>query len=140
MGPTVSLRQSILLGLFLVSCAGVWGCGRGDGFGAVSGSVTFQGKPLEEGTIQFYTPDEPPTLAGGAAIVAGKFELPREHGLKPGSYLVRISSTERTEIPAKGGIAMPGFRTRERIPAKYNTESTLKADIAQPGPLQFSLD
>jgi hypothetical protein len=118
------------------------GCSGNGGYEAVSGSVTFQGQPLKEGSIQFFTPGEPPTVAGGAAIVDGKYAIPGEHGLKPGSYLVRISSTERTERASRDGVAMSGFKIRERLPAKYNSECTLKVEIGagQRGPVDFTLD
>jgi hypothetical protein len=119
------------------------GCARDLGLASVSGRVQFKGEDIKEGSIQFFTPGQPPTVAGGAVIRDGKYELPREHGLKPGVYLVRISATERTETPPpKDSPAMPAIRSRERIPDKYNTHSTLKVEIAvgHAGPIDFSLD
>jgi hypothetical protein len=115
-------------------CALLCGCSRGStGYEAVSGSVTFEGKPLNEGTIQFFTTDEHPTAVAGANIAGGNYKVPGDHGLKPGKYLVRISSTERVEVPPVSPHAMSSFRVRERIPARYNTESTLNMEVSAGG-------
>jgi hypothetical protein len=101
----------------------------------------FEGKPLDEGTIQLFSPGGLPTPVAGARIVAGKYEIPRDHGVPPGTYLVRISSTEREEIPAKGNVAMSSFRIRERIASRYNTSSTLSVVVpATGGSSDFNLE
>src|SRR5687767_4430562 len=75
----------------------VIGCGSSDGRRAVSGTVTFQGKPLDRGTIDFYRTGEP-TVAAGTLISDGRYEIPAEKGLLPGKYLVKIESPEAFPI------------------------------------------
>jgi hypothetical protein len=75
-------------------------------------------------------------------IADGKYTVPKEHGLKPGKYLVRISSTERVPNPNQTESSMNPFRARERLPAKYNTDSILTVEVraGEHGPFNFDLD
>lgn len=116
------------------------GCDNGEGYQAVSGSVTFQGEPLKEGTIQFFTTGERPAPYAGAAISQGKYKVPKDHGLKPGKYLVTISSTEKVANTKKGGSSLNPFLARERIPSKYNTKSTLGVEVRVGERGQFDFD
>ena len=120
-------------------CAVLSGCQRA-GQQALSGTVTFAGQPLDDGIIQFFEAGENPRLVAGAKILKGRYEVPSEHGLPFGQYLVRISSTESTELPSGGGPAMSSFRVHERLPAKYNTESTLSVDVQAGGRGQFDFN
>src|SRR5438132_8043222 len=57
----------------LALAIGVVGCGQKTGapaFANVSGTVTYNGKPLEKGQITFATDGRPPTMAD---IVDGKY-------------------------------------------------------------------
>jgi hypothetical protein len=101
----------------------------------VSGTVTFEGKPLAKGVIQFYP--EPPTRPGGVAasgtIEGGKFTVAQSEGPTPGDYKVAIfaSSGERAqsdEAPGKGGALM-----KELIPPRYNQQSELTAEVKDGG-------
>lgn len=97
---------------------------------AVSGEVTLDGKPLPAGKIEF-TP-----LGTGSADIAvsdienGRFSIIRAVGPSPGKYQVRISSRKLVKIAAgqePGGG--PDRREPEKVPKKYNSQSTLEADI-----------
>jgi hypothetical protein len=72
-------------------------------------------------------------------IQEGVYEVPKEHGLRPGTYLVRISSTEK-DPNVKGGSALNPVLVRESIPASYNEESKLKVEIVTGGLRQFDFD
>jgi hypothetical protein len=120
------------------------GCG-GAGEGGVSGSVTFRGQPLEEGSIQFCTAGERSVPVAGARVVAGHYKVPSSHGLAPGTYVVRISSPEPIAAPPKdekaaSPFAMSAPQTRERIPAKYNARSTLTAEVRAGERARFDFD
>jgi hypothetical protein len=120
---------------------GPLGCGKADPRVGVSGSVTLGGIPLDQGIVEFHgAAAEGP--AGGAAIVAGRYEVPRAHGLLPGTYrVVVLSSGEQisgpgvpdpfaTEPPA-GKPKAPGLiRFRDRIPPEFGSESTLETTLA----------
>ena len=104
----------------------------------VSGTVTLDNQPLASGMIQFTPVDDKMGVGGGAPIGGGKFTISRESGLVPGSYRVAIFAGGHGGDAAKG--ASPEGRGKERsakanetIPAKYNAQSELKADIKKGG-------
>ena len=122
----------------------------------VAGTVTMDGKPLPEGTIQFYPTGDPSKTAvvgENAEIKEGNFSLPREDGLVPGTYKVSISHAELKEAKpkVKGKIKTPPptsltipSRTKElgpeQIPARYNSKSELKAEIPRGGTKDLKYD
>ena len=123
--------------LLMVMAAVMAGCGRSKPprqMQPVTGSVTLDGKPLQEGEIYFKK-----TAAGEVDI------LPVANGQFQGEVGV---GTRRVEIYAyheKEVVPMPGEppeKTRENyIPARYNVQSKLTAQIA-PGdsaPLKFEV-
>jgi len=121
----------------LVLTAALSGCG-GDGDDlpreAVSGTVEFDGAPLDRGQIQFFANEQDLPTRGSAMIADGKFSIPRNEGLVPGKYRVVINS------PEEGGAAqskdtvndMPGMPSpppKDRIPSNYNVNSKLSEEI-----------
>jgi hypothetical protein len=110
---------------------------------AISGSVTLDGQPLAEGKIQFDPVEAKP---GESAIVVGdikdgKYAIDRAAGPVPGNYKVSISSVPAIKIDPKEG---PGARPKlppEKVPAQYNTKSTLTKEIPADGsaPIDFPL-
>ena len=82
------------------------GCGPSHKRQALSGTVTFQGRPLQTGSIVFKTNPTPGVQVGGALIRDGQFSVPAEQGLEPGVYKVAVSSPQ--------GV---GKRTQEQIDA-----------------------
>lgn len=122
---------TLILGL---GCCALVGCGSSDGQPVakritVQGTVTLDGMPLPAGSIGFVTPGE----VDPAEIVDGKFTAQVREGEK------------RVEIRAYRNGAPdtlnPGSFTQENyIPARYNDQSELKANInAQPAELKFEL-
>ncbi|MEQ9406682.1 MAG: hypothetical protein RIK87_03110 [Fuerstiella sp.] len=115
---------------------------------AVTGTVTLDGQPLESGTIRFV----PAAPTGGpktsTAIMNGWFDLPSDVGPVIGRHRVEI------ETPPAGEIAMDDEQALERlqragrkaridvvrIPAVYNSNSQLTADIAATEFNQLSFD
>ena len=98
---------------------------------AVSGTVEFRGQPLDQGRIQFVPVTKGPTESG-ATIENGKFQIPRESGLVPGTYKVSVFSYDQKgpkvqseEIPGDPG----NTQFKERIPKKYNAETTLIVEV-----------
>jgi hypothetical protein len=89
------LRYAWLTAIVAVGLGG--GC-FSNSLGTVSGSVTFNGKPLEKGLITF----SPRGATGGTAggdVVAGKF---RVEGLVPTSYQVSIAAVPELKIVMPG--------------------------------------
>lgn len=120
------------------------GCGQGDASGrqAISGTVTFQGKPLDHGTLQIISLDPGKQAISGGMIKDGKFSIAADKGLPPGKYRVRISSPE--EGSAGAAPAMPGDPApvaKERIPPEYSgPESKLEIEITKRGKNDFNLE
>lgn len=118
----------------------VAGCGGSGGREKVSGTVTFQGKPLDAGNITFLAVSESSPTSTGAMITDGKYEIPRDKGLVPGKYKVAISSPDG-KTPDPSSDAMPGpsgnFASKDRIPAEFNLESKLEAEVKKGGTNTF---
>jgi hypothetical protein len=118
----------------LICCVSIaWamsGCGEPPVGSVVKGTVTFNGQPLDQGSIEFSPAAGQKTYSGGA-IKDGQYSLPADQGLEPGLYDVRISSTEgkspaTTEMP--GEVAVP---PKQRIPEEFNAKTTLKVEVKQ---------
>ncbi|WP_152053899.1 hypothetical protein [Tautonia marina] len=126
------------------------GCGGGDGLQRmpIDGTVTFDGQPLEDGRIQFFPdPGNAEPIMSGAPITSGSYSIAQVDGLVPGTYVVRISSAsgEEVAVTGEGDAQMPGLgpiHPIELIPSKYNTESTLTAEVTSSGSntFDFSLE
>ena len=132
------LRQIIFAALAI---ALVLGCGPGDPRLAVTGTVKYKDQPLDQGRIEFHPPENQGTMSG-AVIQNGKFDIPRTTGLAPATYEVRIYSyDERGGKAAASQPGEPGLGFKERIAKKYNTASTLKADVKRGNTtFEFSVD
>ena len=123
--------------VLVATAAVVTGCGRSKPareMQPVTGSVTLDGKPLQEGEIYFKK-----TAAGEVDIlpvVAGQFQ--GEVGV--GTRRVEIYAYHEKEV-----VPMPGEppeKTRENyIPARYNVQSELTAEVAadDSSPLKFEV-
>ena len=102
------------------------GCNRGGGDRcSVDGAVTMAGQPVDGGNIQFAPLAAGQVSASGAVIEAGKYAIPRQSGLVPGKYRVRIY------WPVKVGTqqAPNNPPPKERVPAKFNVSSELTAEV-----------
>lgn len=130
----------LLAVLSIVSLFTAVGCENTSGKVTVSGSVLLGGTPLDKGTITFLAPEgQTPTAA--TPIENGKFKLPAVSGLLPGKYRVRISAIEEFDItPEEYAAGKKAPPNRERVPAKYNTESQEMIDVDAKGKNQFDFD
>lgn len=113
----------------------ILGCGDSTGLEKrypVSGTVTYQGKPVEKGSINFI-PTQPEGRAAGGQIEDGDYSLTTAEpgdGALPGTYkvtiiAVEVDDTKMKEI-AKGGqfhhdaAFAKALRTAKKlVPAKY---------------------
>src|SRR5690606_10084613 len=103
---------------------------------AVSGAVTFDGQPVEEGTINFIPTGDTTGPSASAKIVNGRYELLPEAGAVVGRNRVEIQASRATgEKIESGPPSPPGTMVdvvEPYIPAKYNRSSELAVDV-QPG-------
>ena len=95
----------------------------------VSGTVTLDGKPLPNAKVAFESEDK--RTAIGMTDSAGKYSLQYDsetRGVTPGPKVVRITVAD-AEVEG-GGVAEGAVAVKETIPARYNTQSTLKAEVS----------
>ncbi len=102
----------------------------------VSGTVNLDGKPLAEGEIYFVTKE-----TGQIDIVPvkdGKFEGDAKAGSR--RVEIRAYNIETPKPPADmPDLKMEPTKTNY-LPAKYNTNSTLTADVSADKPNEFTFD
>ena len=103
---------------------------------SVSGTVTVDGQPLPAGDISF-KPAEGVGATEATKIVDGEFSTE----VTPGKKKVEINGwrQETPDLPADAPEAGTPIQ-KQYLPAKYNQESTLEADVSDSGePLTFDL-
>jgi hypothetical protein len=134
--PTIAL--GLVLGIGLAGCQGAE-----DELPrvAVSGTVTLDGQSLEYGAITF-TPerqDQAHPVQVGAVISGGSYAISRVYGPTPGNYKVAIVSTGKPQASDEPP-GVPKQVSKQFLPEKYNTRSTLAADVRADGPRTFNFE
>ena len=124
-------RSASLLAVLLL--LGLTGCGGRKTVAEVSGLVTVDGTPLDNGAITFYP------VAGGSVKAAqsagatigaeGRYQAE----IAPGRYRVEITSSrvigQRKVYEGMADSPLEDIR-EEILPPEYNTKSTLTQDIS----------
>jgi hypothetical protein len=119
------------------------GCGDPLNRQAVSGTVTYKGKPIVAGSVAFVPIPETGPTSSGAPIKDGKFEIPESQGLSPGKYRVRFAGTDKEvnapAIPGSGPTPQP---PKEILPPKHTHQSTHEVEVksGEPNTFDFNLD
>jgi len=137
----VASRHHVRQFLFGAGLCMVLGCGGGnDNRALVTGKVLLDGVPVKQGVITFIAENGP---TAGAMISEGTYSTVVGNGPMVGKNRVRISSPQSTgkKIPV-GSPAPEGTmveETKEAIPTKYNTSTTLLVDVV-PGRNQHDFD
>jgi hypothetical protein len=127
------------VGLMLLAACFI-GCGDNGGRVPVTGTVLFDGRPLESGRISFGGDQG---AAGVGEIVNGAFSLSEtgsQDGVLPGKYIVLIHSwvEERGAVRPDGSFS-PGI---PRIPLIYldAAKSGLTAEVTADGDNNFTFE
>jgi hypothetical protein len=116
------------------ACLLTIGCGPRDTRVECSGTVTYAGQPVEEGSIGFVP------LAGGgrsegAVITAGRYTA----RVQPGRHRVEIRGSR--PLAGKAIVSdMPGGIREDFIPAAFNDASKLEVEIPATGPHPLPFD
>jgi len=129
-----TLRMTLTIGVLMLLA----GCGSGRF--PVTGEVTFDGKPVEEGTISFEPADGKGPTTGGK-IVGGKYEFKGNAAPLPGKKTVRIFAARKTgrQVAVKYTTPKQMVDEIERyIPDIYNTKTTLSCEVADRGVNQIN--
>lgn len=124
-----TLRAASLLSACAWTLLLAAGCSRSE-FVTVTGDVTWNGAPLSDGEVIFIAEDKRIQPAAGQ-LKNGTFEFLS----KPGKMRVEVQSVRKT------GKRHPihGFELTEVfIPARYNAESELTAEVTQDGENHFT--
>lgn len=128
----------------LIVAVAIGGCGRNSGPARVrvTGTVTYQGKPVEEGQISFRPIDGKANPVSGAEIIGGKYEV-IAGGVPVGAHRVEIVASRPVPLPpGKSSVDYGdlGVPMEPYIPPKYNRESELKVELTPDGPKEFSFE
>lgn len=134
----LSTRVAALSAFLLAGCGDPYA-----GREPVSGTVTLKGEPLKEAIIQFEPLGGQDTV-GGCNVEGGKFAIGKEHGLKPGKYLVRITAgdgvtpTNLNEDEAAGPGGNTNIVSEDRIPPEWSDQSKQEVEVKAGGTNEFT--
>lgn len=112
----------VVAACLVIGVIGVVGCGKSDGLTAVSGRVTWKGKPVPRGNVSI----EPDAARGNtgpqcrSSIIDGAFESRPRFGAVQGPVVVIV---EGTHTPPGGEFAVPLF-------PRYTFTTEIPADRA----------
>jgi hypothetical protein len=134
--------ERIVLALWLAMV--VPGCGGSSDrpeLGDVEGTVRMANQPLPRATVVFQPEQGRPS--SGKTDEEGHYELeyrPGVSGAAVGKHRVEISTYREANPDADDEADRQG--SPERVPAKYNSKTTLEADVKPGGnpPIDFDLD
>lgn len=130
-------NRPLRIGLAVLATGLAVGCGGssdGPELVEVYGTVTMDGAPLPDATVQF-TP-EGGGDAEGVRLVAGRTDSSGDYTLEysasrsgalPGKYKVSITTFREMEV-GEDGLDIPG--APEKVPDVYNVNTTLTADVS----------
>jgi hypothetical protein len=122
------LSRGVTLGLLAVLSVSLAGCGGSAA--SATGTVTYDGTPIDDGTINFVPEKSDGRKPVGEKITNGKYEIPSGRGLAAGKYKVEITWTKAAG-PRKGEKVDPDVTSgsNQALPDKYNKQTTLTADV-----------
>jgi len=126
-------RDCTQLTVWVISLAalmGVNGCGKsGVPRAAVEGTVTFEGAPIESGTIRFV----PQTGVSGPPVELevkdGKYRSASNTAATVGLNVVQVVATRKTGKTIKTIMGEEAEEVEQFIPSKYNEASELTVDV-----------
>jgi hypothetical protein len=113
--------------VLVLGVLGLAGCG-GKGRVAVEGTVTYDGQPIQAGSIAFLAAEGQGVNTGGA-IVDGKYAIAADVGPKMGKNKVEIRWAKPTGKTYQSETGATLSVTAEGLPAKYNDQSELTAQV-----------
>jgi len=106
------------------------GCGSEGDLARVKGRVTLNGEPLEAATVTFQPTADGGAPSAGQTDAKGRYELMFTFdtpGAMPGEHVVSITTAGTDFDEAGNELERP-----ERVPAKYNRNTTLERTV-EPG-------
>jgi major membrane immunogen (membrane-anchored lipoprotein) len=108
-------------------------CGTEDGLGKrypVSGSVTYNGNPLEKGEISFVSEDLKSNIGASGTIKDGSYSLSTggdRDGAQPGKYKVTITSKDDYVSKAQADFQKESGKDNPKFPPHYTAKAAAAA-------------
>jgi hypothetical protein len=155
------IKRFLVVGVVGLGLPFLYGCGDDTGLSSrykVSGTVNYNGKPVEKGQITFHPAQEGgATRAANGTITNGSYSLTTAtpgDGALPGDYKVTIASLEVDDskvletVKKYGGggrqedIGKATAAAKNLVPAKYQLADTSKLTAkvnAKPNTINFDL-
>ena len=135
---------------FCIGCGGEQGA---EGTVTATGTVIYEGQPVEDATVTFKPAGEEGRAASGTTDAEGKFELSTlaaDDGVVPGTYEVAISKTvieggldgEDPQAYFEEHGRPPRTTRKELLPVKYKNAETagLTAEVTEDGENHFPFE
>lgn len=138
---TILVAVLALCGLALAGCSD-----ESAGREGVSGAVKLRGQSIPTGAIVIFEPLEQQDTGANVTVYGGEYSIPRGAGLKPGRYLVRITSGDgKTAVnpldpdnpPGPGGS---NIVSKDIVPPDWNVNSNHEVTVTKGGPNKFDFD
>jgi hypothetical protein len=103
----------------------------------LSGKVTYDGEPVDAGTISFL-PESPGQRVSGGQIENGAYSVPEEQGAHAGKYRVEIHWHKKTGKQVRDAdLDMMLDERKEGLPPRFHRDSELTVEVS---PAQTSFD
>lgn len=118
------------------------GCSAASELKPLEGNVTVDGAPLPNGAITFIPKEATGGPVAGASIVDGRYRISPSDGVLTGEFRVEITAMRNTgkKVPVidlATGENKVVDETAQYIPARYNQQSELTAEVSPQGSNQF---
>jgi major membrane immunogen (membrane-anchored lipoprotein) len=131
---SIGLSRRLLAMLAFPALLVMASCGTDDGLGKrfpVSGTVTYNGNPLEKGEISFIAEDAKANIGASGHITNGSYTLAtggNDDGAQAGKYKVTITAKEDFLAKAKADFQKDSKRTdSEYIPGRFVSQAEAAA-------------
>ena len=139
----LALASGLTAALIVLAC----GCtDKYAGRFGVEGQVKMKGQPIKSGTVSFEPIDGQDTRAT-AMIDDGTYTIPRQSGLKPGKYLIRVSAGDgKTAVNPVDADSPPGpgggsnVISKELVPKDWNLNSKQERTVVEQNPNKIDFD
>ena len=139
----ISRSAVLFLALSALTLTGVAGCGEaptGPKRFAISGKVTREGLPIDDGTISFAPAVSGPAVMG--QIVAGEYSFSEADGVPAGKYSVTIFANPRRDPsfvgPKHDAPILPDDRFKKEVPeGGWKDEAEITPDSTE---LNFAVE
>ena len=106
----------------------------------IEGQVTLNGVPVADGEISFMPQQGTESPTAGGTIVHGAYRVDSVKGVLPGQYRVEIRGLRKTGRKVQPPVGDPVDEVENIIPANYNDQSVLTAEVTSDGPNRFDFE